>query len=211
MLNHSIPSDLILEKAKQGCERSTQLLVGWIYKESLAYFQSKVPHESKLNHQEAEDLAGECVLEFQSVLPQVRMLERYARRMFRNNMIRHISRKRARQSREVLSSDRFQNVDYLEEIAAIVPDENKNISDRDALRVYTSIRRLNDSDPVLQQIWAYRMADVPLGYKQIGQIMGMEDAALRMRIARFCQSVRKECLQNERRLFRKRVRIQTVL
>lgn len=202
MTNNQTPAASALEKAKQGCPASTKILVGWIYQTSLEYFASKVHLETKLSPQEAEDLAGECVLEFQRVLPQVRTLERYARRMFRNNMIRFLSRKRARQSREVLSSDRFQEVNYLEEMVAEVPEEKRSMTDRDALRLYTSLRQLDCSDPILKQIWAYRLADDPLGYKQIGKIMGMDDAALRMRIARFCLKVRKECLKNERRLFR---------
>jgi len=207
MSNTVIPTDLTLEKAKLGCETSTQILIGWIYTESLSYFVSKAYFESKLSVSEAEDSAGECVLEFRSVLPQVRMLERYARRMFRNNMIRYLSRKRARQSREILSSDRYRTTHQLEEVADQAPSEPKSISDRDALRVYTSLRQLNNSDPILKQVWAYRMADDPMGYKQIGEIMGMDDAALRMRIARFCRRVRKECRKNERRLFQNRAAV----
>ena len=45
----------------------------------------------------------------------------------------------------------------------------------------------------MEQVFAYRIADEPLTYRQIGGLTGVDEAALRMRVTRFSRSVRAEC------------------
>lgn len=162
------------------------------------YFMSRVHVERLLSREEAQDLAGESLLGFQKALPRIQVLPRYVRRMFRNNLIRHLTRKRARRMKECLQEDQ------LELVASHVPIEPETIgqgglTDQDIHRLRISKQRLSEADHIMKTIWSCRLADEPLGYRQIGDILGMDEAALRMRYARFCRSVRKAVNRQERR------------
>ena len=97
--------DDLLLSAKQGCDNSEQRLYTWFYDEGLVYFRQKVTSEALLTYSDAEDLAGESLLEFQKALPRVRTVTRYARRMFKNNLIRFLAKSRNRKRRECLEED----------------------------------------------------------------------------------------------------------
>lgn len=184
--------------AKTGCESARSDVSKWVYDEALRYFASQVSREPLFSLFDAQDLAGESLLEFQRAIPRIQSLPRYVRRMLRNNLIRHLSRKRARRTREFLGGD----LSIAEEVKGSVGDqplEATDLNDADHKRLITSLRKLEASDDTLRKIWSFRLADEPMPYREIGAILGMEDAALRMRIARFCKSVRDECKRNERR------------
>lgn len=194
------PDQETLVAARDGDVAAINQLVTWVYQEGLNYFESRVYRESLLSHSDAQDLAGESVLEFRKALPRIQALPRYVRRMFRNNLIRHLSRKRARGMRECLGEDQVGDRDYLDSAITFQPSELNHWTDQDALRFSTAMNRLSASDPITRRIWSYRLADEPLAYKQIGNILEMEDAALRMRIARFCRTVRDDVNRNEKRI-----------
>ena len=195
------PNQSALEEAQAGIPSARDELSRWVYNEGLKYFTSRIRTEPLLGPEEAQDLAGESLLEFQKALPRIRTLSRYVRRMFRNNLIRHLTRKRARRNRECLGQDQFAEIDFIESIRDIEPQEPMEWSDKEAYRIYFSKRCLSEADPILKTIWLYRLADEPLGYRQIGEIMGMEEAALRMRVARFCKGVRMAIRRKERRRY----------
>ena len=195
------PSQSSLEDAQAGMLSARDELSGWVYSEGLKYFTSRIRTEPLLGPEEAQDLAGECLLEFQKALPRIRSLSRYVRRMFRNNLIRHLTRKRARRNRECLGQDQVEEVDFFDSIRDNQPQESIEWSDKEAYRIYFSRQCLSDADPIMKTIWHYRLADEPLGYRQIGEIMGMEEAALRMRVARFCKAVRLAIKRKERRRY----------
>ncbi|MDA1028726.1 MAG: hypothetical protein O3B41_06700 [Bacteroidetes bacterium] len=188
-----------LLEAKTGCESARSDLSTWVYSEALRYFTSQVSREPLFSLFDAQDLAGESLLEFQRAIPRIQTLPRYVRRMLRNNLIRHLSRKRARRTREFLGGD-LSIADEFAEYVGEQPVETSELNDFDHRRLTTSLRKLEAADNTLRKIWSFRLADEPLPYREIGAILGMEDAALRMRIARFCRSVRDECKRNERRL-----------
>jgi hypothetical protein len=196
---NATPSSAILCSAKEGNIKAQHHLAEWVYTEGLKYFVSRVHKETLLNDSDAQDLAGESLLEFQRALPRIQLLPRYVRRMFRNNLIRHLSRKRARRSRECLGEDQMVNSDFADLYPSEQTCENYGLNDREKTRLTISLKRLEASDELLQKIWSYRLADEPLPYRQIGAIVGMEDAALRMRMARFCKLVREECYRKEKR------------
>jgi len=193
------PASDMLYKAQTGCEEARTKLAKWVYQEGLSYFSSRVRRESLLSYAEAQDLAGESLLEFQKALPRIISLPRYVRRMLRNNLIRHLSRKRIRRSRELPGEDLAGEKSYLEAVSLKGYSESTGLTDKEQLRIHISLKRLQAADEIMKQIWSYRMAEEPLGYKEIGDILGVEDAALRMRVARFCRSVRNECLRAEKR------------
>ncbi|NQV73871.1 sigma-70 family RNA polymerase sigma factor [bacterium] len=193
------PNQTSLEDAQAGICSARDELSRWVYNEGLNYFTSRIRTEPLLGPEEAQDLAGESLLEFQKALPRIRTLPRYVRRMFRNNLIRHLTRKRARRNRECLGQDQFEEFDFIDSIRDSQPQEAIEWSDKEAYRIYYSRRCLSEADPIMKTIWLYRLADEPLGYRQIGEIMGMEEAALRMRVARFCKGVRLAVKRKERR------------
>ncbi len=190
-------ADRLLE-AKNGCENARSELSEWVYNEGLRYFVSRVKKEPLFSLSDAQDLAGESLFEFQRALPRIQALPRYVRRMFRNNLIRHLSRKRARRSRECLGEDLLMETKF-SDFLNVQPEEISGLSDIERMRLSTCLQKLNAADDLLRKIWSYRLADEPLPYREIGAILGMEDAALRMRVARFCKSVRDECQRKERR------------
>lgn len=197
--NTGFPLTDRLWDAKTGCDSARSDLSKWVYGEALRYFTSQVSREPLFSLFDAQDLAGESLLEFQRAIPRIQSLPRYVRRMLRNNLIRHLSRKRARRSREYLGGD-LCVADEIEGYFGEQAVETSDLNDFDQRRLTTSLRKLEAADDTLRKIWSFRLADEPLPYREIGAILGMEDAALRMRIARFCKSVRDECKRNERRL-----------
>lgn len=195
----SQPSAHLIEMAQKGCHKSRQEVIAWVYAEGLSYFRSKVPSETMLSYADAEDLAGESLLEFQKALPRIQQVGRYMRRMFRNNLIRHLSRKRVRRGRECLSEDNRRGVIQATVYQSYRRSTFLSWTDNELDMWHLSRRRLENAGPLLQKIFSFRMADEPLSYRQISSIVGMEEAALRMRVARFCRSVRDEYRLGDRR------------
>jgi DNA-directed RNA polymerase specialized sigma24 family protein len=193
------PAERVLKKAQAGCLASREELATWVYSEGSRYFRSRIKTEPLLSFAEAQDLAGESLLEFQKALPRIVSLHRYVRRMLRNNLIRHLSRKRARRTREFPGEDMAGGRGYLESASMEFELQHQGWTDLEQLRIQISRRRLEEADVVMKQILTYRLAEEPLGYREIGLILGLEDAALRMRVARFFRSVRDECGRAERR------------
>lgn len=195
----SLPPDAdTLVQAQSGCPTALEEVNNWVYNEGYRYFTSRVHSEPSLTWEEAEDLAGESLLEFQKALPRILTLPRYVRRMFRNNLVRHLTRKRSRRTRECLEDDQVGGVNPPAYLSTTTPRES-GWTDQDEVRIRISRQRLAQADPITQTIWSYRLADEPIGYRQIGEILGMEEAALRMRFARFCKGVRHAVYRLEKR------------
>lgn len=194
----SIPAHQILERARHGHLRSRSELQVWVYREGMDYFLSKVGTERLLSRSEAQDLAGECLLEFQKALPRIRSLSRYCRKMFRNNLIRHLTRKRSRQTRERCQEESIIQYQGYVSGRGLRLMEFEIFSDMDLRKLNTTRRKLKQVDPVMKQVFELRTAEEPLSYKQIGAIVGLGEAALRMRVTRFCRSVRDEHYAQER-------------
>lgn len=189
----------IFEKAKDDDIRSRQRLLAWVYREAKRYFQTKLPSEHLLSRQDACDLAAESVLEFERVMPHIRSLPRYVRRMFRNNLVRFLRRKRLRMLREKYSGDVLPS-EFLEEV--VVPDLDSifgSMTDEQIRHVHIAIARMDIADECTRDIMAFRLAEEPLTYREISDILQSSESALRMRVARFCRNVRDECERVERR------------
>jgi len=61
-----------LERIRDGDRAARDGLLGWVYDEGLDYFTAASFREQLLSPEEAADLAGDCVLEFNRVLLRVR-------------------------------------------------------------------------------------------------------------------------------------------
>jgi RNA polymerase sigma factor (sigma-70 family) len=173
-----------------------------VYDEALDYFGGAVSREQLLGPEEAEDLAGDCVLEFSRVLDRVRKPEHYARRMFRNNLRRYLRRKRIRMKRESSDADAPVGSSVPDRPALAASDitcRHERFDDVDRRRYHTARRRIERADDQMRQIIRYRLAAEPLPYRVIGEILGQSEPALRMRMTRFCRSVRREFARSEKR------------
>ncbi|NNF03198.1 MAG: hypothetical protein HKN17_01925 [Rhodothermales bacterium] len=193
------PGTELLDRIRSGDRAARDRLLGWVYDEGLAYFLSASNREYLLDPDDAADLAGECVLEFDRVLARVRNPAHYARRMFRNNLGRYLRRKRARRIREtdaLLHSDR--SVSSGNAPIGCVLDAHR-LDDEQHRAWCAARRRIADADVEMQRIIRYRLAAEPLSYRVIGQILGASEPALRMRMTRFCRSVRREHARSEKR------------
>ena len=60
----SLAVNQLLEPARTGCLESQRALFRWVYEQGLQYFRAKVSMEAYLNDSDAEDLAGDSLLEF---------------------------------------------------------------------------------------------------------------------------------------------------
>ena len=193
------PSSVKLKRAQAGCKNAQHEISHWVYQQGLQYFESKVSRESLLSREEAQDLAGESLLEFERALLRIRDHTRYARRMFRNNLVRYLSRKRARRSKECLGEDQLPDGQFGDVAGEPRTVGSDGLSDRDSFRLAYVRQMLKEADPMTKAVWSYRLADEPLGYRQIGEILSMDEAALRMRVARFSKRIRKHVFKVERR------------
>ncbi len=191
-------SDRLLHAAQAGDTRARARLFHLVYARGQMYFGRKVAVERNLDLNCAHDLAGESLVEFQKSWKHVRCLDRYTGRMFRNNLVRHLTRSRKRKLREPFHEDAgIRDPDTL----ASDPDEivsRGQMSDYQLRQLRTATRRLCECDSLTRTILSFRVAAEPMTYREIEQLTGMKEAALRMRMARFCRSVRVDFESRER-------------
>ena len=193
------PSPDILDRIRDGDRHARDRLLGWVYDEGLVYFLAASSREHLLSPDEAADLAGDCVLEFDRVLLQVRNPAHYARRMFRNNLGRYLRRKRVRLGREVQQPSVPERAARPAE-ARIRHHRNAHRLDDEQRRMWCAARsRIENADLEMKQIIRFRLAAEPLPYRLIGEILGASEPALRMKMTRFCRSVRREYARMEKR------------
>jgi DNA-directed RNA polymerase specialized sigma24 family protein len=114
----------------------------------------------------------------------------YTRRMLKNNLRRHLIRARTRQGREVLLSHSELLYRYEAQMAA-APALGYEWNDRDWLRHRVIGRVIKASDKRTRELVQFRCADPVMTYGEIAQRCGTSEAALRMRMARFYETVRK--------------------
>lgn len=198
------PSAHVLDRVRDGDPAARDRLLGWVYDEGLSYFTYASQREQLLSPEEAADLAGDCVLEFNRVLSSVRNPVHYARRMFRNNLRRFLCRKRARLVRE---GDESRGSPAQSSYTEAPFDSMRSrrssgmyrFDDEQRRMWRTARRRIEGADVDMQQIIRFRLAAEPLPYRVIGELLGASEPALRMKMTRFCRSVRREFARNEKR------------
>lgn len=182
------PVDL-LNKAQAGDGQARDRLLGWAYVTAHSYYRKKSDVESALTLADAEDLASAFYLEFAKAWPRIRVVYNYTRRMLKNNLRRHLLRVRARNGREVLLSHTELLYRFEAQIAA-TPPAGSDWNDHDWLRHRIIGRVIKATDEKTRELVQFRCADPAMTYGEIAERVGTSEAALRMRMARFYNTVR---------------------
>jgi len=118
--------------------------------------------------------------------------------MFRNNLVRHLTRSRKRKLREPFHEDvGIRDPDTLASDSKETVGRGQ-MSDYQLRQLRTANRWLCECDSLTRTILSFRVAAEPMTYREIEQLTGMKEAALRMRMARFCRSVRVDFESHER-------------
>lgn len=182
--------DTLLQNAKRGCPTARRTLFRYVYENGQMYFIRKVAVERILSTQEAQDLAGESLLEFQKTWLKIRCLEHYMMRMFRNNLMRFLTKKRHRNSKVSLHIEA--GIDDLDLFQSDHEgaEKKRSLSDLETRRLLFSRKYLSNCDPMTQTIVWLRLGDDALTYREIEPYTGMSESAMRMRFARFCKSTK---------------------
>jgi DNA-directed RNA polymerase specialized sigma24 family protein len=180
----------LLERAKSGDAQAEEHLLGWAYVTAQDYYLKKTGFESTLTVADAEDLASNFYIEFARAWPRIRAVYHYTRRMLKNNLRRHLLRARIRRRRELLVSQADMANRYDARMATWGPTHG-DWSDAEWLK-YRVIRQvISHSDVRTRELVQYRCADPVVSYREIAKSTGSTEAALRMRMARFYESVRR--------------------
>lgn len=160
-----------------------------VYTYASDYYTSRARREPILTHTEAEDLAGETLLEFQRHWKKIRNHEHYVRRMCRNNLFRFLKRKRQREGRESLWTDLGMNEESMVDSSwnTSLPNGRvfESLNDEQMEQLRFSLACIGQADDLTQRLIMYRTGLHPMTYREIEELTGCTEAALRMRYARF--------------------------
>jgi len=152
------------------------------------YFLSKARVEPLLGIHEAQDLAGQTILEFEKRWSRVDNPVHYVRRMCRNNLMRFLQRKRQHGLRETLVADPHQ--------FECTPDQYRppieDWCDVQVNKIHCITRGLSAAPSLTRFVVTMRVAECPARYADLESMTGVSEAALRMRFARFCKHIRNE-------------------
>jgi len=187
-----------LNAAKAGEEWAHERLLCWAYTTARKYYCLQT--HSK---QDAEDLAGDFVLEFEPALPKMRSATHWTRKKLRRKLWRFIFEKKLRISRET-SRDEEELEKYASNNSADEAERpQESWGDKKAWYRYSRwsdeewneyrcvLYLLDHSDESTRSIIMYRQEDPPQSYEQIAGKVNMTPAAARMRAARFYARVRQ--------------------
>ena len=183
------------EHAKEGQEEAREKLCCWVYLTAFDYYHSKVSVERHFTSHDAEELTSQFFIEFEQMLPRIRTVTHFTRRMLGQMLGRYIRRERKHYDREWTHS-------FLDEssISRYV-DEHYDLawerwSDPVWYQNQATLHELRKTDAITRKIIEYRVRDV--AYSVIAVEIRLSEAALRMRVARFYDAVRQR--------YRRRVR-----
>jgi len=193
-------------RSLSGDQISRDRLLAWVHACATEYFQAKTGIEPLLTHQDAQDLASECVVEFSKCWTRVRSVSHYCRRMYKNNLRRYLKRRRRLLHREsILLQHEIEH--YGREAISCDPVfEFERYSDEDLRRIRFASREVTNADLPIRELFHYRVLAGSLTYAEIAESTGATETSLRMRMARFNRRVRREyarsrepVLSNDRR------------
>lgn len=176
------------EEAREGRMDARNKLCCWAYVTAHEYFHAKARAERSLTSHDAEELTSEFFVEFERTLPRIRTATRFTRRMLKYQLVRYIERERRDHKRKV-SGSRLEDFEF-----TIGPDEYeerpwKRWGDAEWHQYRATLQVLQNADATTRSVVESRLRG--LSYKQIAANLNVTEAALRMRVARFYQSVRR--------------------
>lgn len=185
--------------SQAGEEESRLRMYAWVHRCALNYYLSKTVIEPLLSYHDAQDLASDCLIEFERSWREVRSLPHYTRRMLKNNLQRFLKRKRRVLQRErTLGSDEMELQAY-EAIRYTPVFEFERLSDEDERRYRSAVCALRQADPIVQDLFKYRVFSETMTYREIAEHLGASETSLRMRMARFNKRVRTNHARQESR------------
>lgn len=179
-----------LEESLLGNDLSKSRMFEWVHGCALIYFISKCSSEPLLSTQDAQDLASECVYEFSKSWRRVRSVSHYCRRMYKNNLLRFLKKKRRNVRRECTLSS--VDIDQLEtEAVSVYPQfEFESLNDEDRLKVKFASEELQNAEEIIRELFHYRVFEGAMTYREISELVDATETSLRMRMARFNRRVR---------------------
>ena len=179
-----------LDESLNGDDISKSRMFEWVHGCALVYFISKSSSEPLLSAQDAQDLASECVFEFSKSWRRVRSVSHYCRRMYKNNLLRFLKKKRRNLLRECALSS--VDIDQMgtESVCVYPKFEFESLSDEDRLRVQFASKELQNAEQIIRELFHYRVFEGAMTYREIAELVDATETSLRMRMARFNRRVR---------------------
>lgn len=176
-----------LAEARSGDPVARENLCCWAYLTAAEYYRAKMGFERLISLQDAEELTSQFFLEFEQSIPSIRTATHFARRLLKAKLGRYIRREKKHQKREIGQS----RLDLLDTSPA--HDEHsdrpwESWTDTEWYQYRATLEVLNSTDPRTREILEARARG--MGYEEIVPMLGLSEAALRMRVARFYKAVR---------------------
>jgi DNA-directed RNA polymerase specialized sigma24 family protein len=166
----------------------------WVYCEANHYYRLKSWEHTRLTLQDAEDLAAQFILEFESVWKDVRSVARYTRTVLKRNLYRHLA--------EISGRPATVSLDHLENGVHAVSQTHApwmTFSDR-TYEVYHALCKEYFQLPVKTKILVNaRLRHPPTPYGTICEALGLDESTARVYASRFLQRVRRRYERNIRR------------
>ena len=184
--------EILLNSAQQRDETSREQLLAWAYIMAYRYYTQKMPMESQLAATDVEDLTGAFLVEFENNLPRLQNAVRFTRFLLKQNLKRHLRRKKWQQLKlaAFAGRQRKSSSDNQPFIASGKPWQDWD--DTQFTQYQAVLEIMKDSDLITQQILQYRLENPPKQFNEIATALGISETAARMRTARFYAAVRKK-------------------
>ena len=176
------------EDAKEGLEGARDKLCCWVYLTALEYYHSKVSVEPHFTLHDAEELTSQFFVEFEQSLPRIRTATHFTRRMLKHMLGRYIQREKKHYNREV-TRPFFEELATSRTVDEHVDQPWERWSDSVWHQYQATLQELQKTDAITRKIIEYRVRDV--AYSVIAVEIKLSEAALRMRVARFYDAVRR--------------------
>lgn len=176
------------ERAKEGNEEDREKLCCWVYLTAFEYYHSKVGVERHFTLHDAEELTSQFFVEFEQMLPRIRSATHFTRRMLGQMLGRYIQRERKHYYREGTHTtlDEVSISRYVDEHCDLAWER---WSDSVWYQYQATQHELHRTDAITRKIIEDRVRDV--AYSVIAVEIRLSEAALRMRVARFYDAVRR--------------------
>jgi DNA-directed RNA polymerase specialized sigma24 family protein len=190
---NQVTDELVQEwhgEAAAGDPASMRKLFLWVYYEANRYYRIKSREHERLTRQDAEDLATQFVIEFESGWRDVRSVARYTRVVLKRNLYRHL--------RAVSAGPTTVSLDLLDTKDHAVSQVHAPwMALSDSTYEFYSILCMEyfDLPPLTKLVVNARLQQPPTPYASICDALGINEATARVQTNRFLKRVRKRLEQ----------------
>ena len=162
----------------------------WVYCEASLYYSRKSIELARLTAEDAEDLATQFVLEFESVWRDVRSVARYTRAVLKRNLNRHLAALSERPKTLPLEVLEARNHSVSQTHAPWM-----TLSDA-TLEVYNALCQEYFKLPAARRLLIdARLRHPPTPYSAVCRALGWDEGRARVYTNRFLKKVRSRCKQ----------------